>query len=114
MAFGNVIDGAAVRNDVAAKAPLAAQDVRHQPLVRTTGLAIRAVVGAHHGSRMSLDDSRAKRRQVGLSQISLSRPGVKAVAFRFGSAVYGVVLGRGGNFQIARVIALQAFDESDS
>src|SRR5215213_10789024 len=47
VAFPGISNGAAVRNDVTIKAPLAAQDISHELLVRTTRLFIRAVVRTH-------------------------------------------------------------------
>ena len=66
----DVFDGRAVRDDVAAEAPLAAQDVV-QLFVGARGFAVRAVVGAHHASaRPSTTSARNAGRYV--SRMSLS------------------------------------------
>src|SRR2546430_2297984 len=92
MALPDVADGAAVRNDIAIKTPLFAQNVSHQSLVRATWFAVRAVVSTHDRLRVTLDDCGSKRGQVGFAQIAFVGPGIEAVTFRFWSTVYRIVL----------------------
>ena len=107
----DVVDGPAVRHDVAAEAPLFAQDLLQQPATGATGLVQRAVVGAHHGLSLSPLHAQLERREVGFAQIVLVDNGVEAVSLRFRTAVHDVVLGGGHGFQVVGILALETFDK---
>src|SRR5262245_33183803 len=98
---------------MAFEAPLTAQDVV-ELLVSAARGAVRSVVSAHHALSFAFDDSGAESGQISLLQVALADDSVKAVPFRLGAAVDGEMLHRGNNFQVARVVALQAFDISDA
>src|SRR5438128_1279966 len=113
MALPNISNRAAVRDNVATKAPFSAQNIRQQSLVCTAGLAVRSVVSAHDGSCLAFHDSGAKRRKICLSQISFPDFGVETVPFRLWSTVHSVVFGCGDHFQVTRIIALQTFHKGN-
>ncbi len=107
----NIADGAAVRNHVALKAPLLAQDVVQQARVGAGGQPVHAVVGAHYALRAALSNRGFEMRQVGLEQVALADARVEGVAQGFGPAVHRVMFGGGDGLQILRIVALQAVDE---
>src|SRR3989442_264613 len=113
MAFPDVADRTAVRDDITIKAPLLTQDVCHQCLICAAWFTVRAVVSAHDRLRLAFDDGGAKGGQVRFAQISFSGSGIEAVPFGFWSTVHGIVFRGGYQFQISRIVALQAFDESN-
>ena len=102
----DVIEGAAVADDVAAEAPAAAKDVHEEELAAAAGLPERAVVGAHNRLDARPDEF-FKCREVGLEEVLLGGPRVEAVALPLGSAVHGVVLGAGRSLKVAPMVALQ-------
>ncbi len=109
----DVADRAAVGDDIALEAPFLAQDIRKQPRIGTCGLAIHAVVGAHHGVSAALADGGFEMRQIGLAQVAFIDHGIERVARRLRAAVNGEVLCCGDGLQIFRIVALHAFDERD-
>ena len=96
--FMEVPDRPAVRDEVALEAPLAAQ-LAHQRVAGAAGLAVRAVVGAHHGLDLRLLHERAEGGQIGLLHVLRRGEGVEAVAQGLGPAVDGEVLGAGRRFE---------------
>ncbi len=60
---------------------------------------------------MSFLDQRAEGRQIGLVQIDLGRMHVEVMALRLWSAMHGVVLCGGDEFQVLGIIPLQPFYE---
>ena len=60
---------------------------------------------------MAVDDGGAEGGRVGVIEIVEGDGNVEAVAKRFGAAVDGVVLGSGDDFEIFRIVALEAGDE---
>ena len=107
--FMEVPDRPAVRDEVALEAPLAAQ-LAHQRAARAAGLAVRAVVGAHHGLDLRLLHERAEGGQIGLLHVLRRSDGVEAVTQGLGSAVDGEVLGAGRRFE-RFALSLQAAHE---
>src|ERR1700679_403724 len=113
MAVGlaEVVNGVAVRGDVALKAPVAAEDVAEEHFAGTGGVFIDAVVGAHDGVCFAFCDRRAEGGQVCVPEIVRSGIDVGFVAGGFGAGVDGVMLGRGDGAVIFGIVALDAFDE---
>src|SRR5262245_66666803 len=107
MELVDVVNRAAVRDDVAFEAPLPAQDVV-KLLVGAARLAVGPVVGAHYSFRLAFDDGGAEGGQIGFLQIAFADDGVEAVPFRLGAAVYGEMLRNGDDLRVARIVALQA------
>ena len=93
VALVDVVDGAAVGDDVAVEAPVLAQDVLEQALARRGGLAVDAVVGAHHRGDARppgpAPGTRAGRSRTGRARWAARR----RVALRLGAAVDREVLG---------------------
>src|SRR6185436_7828792 len=108
MSMPNVVDGAAVGNNVAVEAPLAAQNIRHQLLVCATRLTVRAVVSTHHRVGPAFHDRRAKSGQISFAQIAFVSGRVETVTLRFRTTMHCVMFRRGYYFEVARVITLQS------
>ncbi len=106
-----VVDGPAVGRHKAPELPVVAQDVDQQQLAAARGRAVQAVVGAHDGVGLRIDDGRAELRQVGVPQVVRRGLHVELVAARLGAGVHGEVLRRGDHLVELRVGALQAADE---
>jgi hypothetical protein len=77
-----------------------------EPAAGAGRLAVQAVVGAHHALGAAFDDGGAEGGQVGLTHVALGGGGVEAVALGLGAAVDGVVLGRRGDLEVFRIVAL--------
>ena len=114
MAVEDVDDRAAVGHHVALEAPLAAQLILEQELVGAGGLAVDAVVGAHHRVGLGLGDRGAEGGQIGVELVVLADVDVGRVARRLGAAVHGVVLGRGDDAVVLGIVALHAGDEGNA
>ena len=112
MALEDVDDRSAIGDHVALESPLASQLVLQKEFIGAGGLAVDAVIGAHHRAGFGLDDRGAEGRQIGVHLIVLAYGNVGGVARRFRAAVYGKVLGRGDGAVIARVVTLQSGNKS--
>ncbi len=97
----DVDDRAAVGDDVALEAPLAAELILEQELVGAGGLAVDAVVGAHDGVGLALGDGGAEGGQIGVELVVLADVDVGGVARGLGTAVDGEVLGGGDDAVVA-------------
>ena len=106
----DVRDGAAVGHDVAGELPFSAQDALQQVGMGAAGLAVHAVVRAHHALHARLGDQRLEGGQVGFPQVLHADFGVEFVAEGLRAAVDGEMLGAGGGFQ-ERPVPLQPPDE---
>ena len=91
--------------------PVAAEDVAEEHFAGAGGDVVDRVVGAHDGVGVALGDGGAEGGQVGVPEIVRSGIDVGLVARGLGSAVDGVVLGRGDGAEVVRIVALDAFDE---
>ena len=91
------------------EAPVAAQRF-HQRRARAAGLAVRAVVGAHHGLDLRVPDEGAEGGQIALLHVLGRDDRVEAVAQGLGPAVRREVLGAGGGLE-RFALALQAAHE---
>ena len=113
----DVNDRPAVRDHVrvgargAAKAPLLAEDLLQEGRAGAARLAVGAVIGAHHRHRPALAHAGLKVGQVGQAQVALAGDGIKGVPVGLGAAVHGIVLGRGHQFQVPVIVALEPLDK---
>jgi hypothetical protein len=105
MALVDIVDGAAVRDDIAPEAPFVSKDGGEQAAAAAAGLAIEAVVGAHDGEGFPFPDAHFKLREVGLAKVAFVRSGVEKMAFRFGAAMDGEVFDGGDGLEIFRIVA---------
>ena len=103
----NVVNRAAIGNDVAVETPLPAQQVRKQQRIRAGRLAINGVVGAHHRADMAFAHGGLKMRQVGFVKIAFGRLGIERVPLRFRPAVDGKMFRAGHRLDVIRIVALQ-------
>src|SRR5580698_10025651 len=110
--LGEVVDGVAVGGDEALEVPVLAEDIFEEEIACAGGLAIDGVVGAHDGVGFGFGDGGAEGGEVGVPEVVVGGIDVDLVACGLGAAVDGVVLGRGDGFEVLRIIALDAFDES--
>ena len=113
MVLIDIVDGAAIGDDITLEAPFLAKDSGEQAAAAAAGLAIEAVVGAHDGISSAFLYSHFKLREVGLAEVALVRPGIEEMPFGFGAAMDGEVFDGGDGLEILRVVALQAFDKLD-
>ena len=103
-----VAHGIAVGHDVALELPGAAQSVLQRELVGAGRLPIDAVVGAHDGSGVTLDDGGAECRKVGVFHVMLADIDVGEMTRGLRTAVHDEVLrGRDGEV-VAGVRALHS------
>ena len=109
----DIVDSAAVRDDVSLELPRAAKRVLQQKLVSAGRLAVDAVVCAHHRPGVALHNRRAKCRRVCVFLVMLADVNVSEVARWLRPAVYGKVFGSGDHAIIMRIVALHAGDESN-
>ncbi|MNV13338.1 hypothetical protein D3C71_1039740 [compost metagenome] len=107
-------DGPAIGNHVALEAPVAAQQVAQQEMAGAGGLAIHAVVGAHHRIHIALFHQCFEGRQVGVVQIALARARIEVMAVGFRAAVYGQVLGSGVQLAVDGIVTLQTVHEGNT
>ena len=107
----DVADGAAVGDDVAAEAPLLAENLFEQMRIGAGGFTVEAVVGAHDGCRVPFLDGGLELGKIGFFQVGFGDLGVERVALRFGPAMHGKVFGRSDYLEVLRIVALQSFDK---
>ena len=104
----DVDNRAAVGDHVALEAPLAAQLILEQELVGAGGLAVNAVVGAHHRVGLALCHRGAEGGQIGVQFVVLAHHHVCRVARGLRTAVHGKMLGGGDDAIVMRIVALHA------
>ncbi len=114
MAIGDILDGIAVGNNVALKAPGSAQMIFQQQIVGAGWLAIDAVIRAHDRSGLRFDDRRPEGRQIGIFQVMGRYEYVGDVAGRFRPRVNGKVLRSRNDVRQVGVVALHARDEGNT
>ena len=91
-----VADGAAVAGDKTLESPLVAQDLLLIACLRTAGLSVDALVGAHDLGHLALLDQRLEGWQVGLPEVALGQVlYIELMAVPFRTAMHGEVLGAG-------------------
>src|SRR3974390_1854433 len=114
MSLLNVLYSTAVGDHVSLEVPRLAQLVFQQEGIGAGGLAVNAVVGAHHRSRFRLGNGSAKGWQVSVFLVVARDRDVRLVACRLRPAVYGVVLRCGNHAVVLGIIALHTGDEGDA
>jgi len=72
VAVHNVANRAAIGDNVTLEAPFAAQLILQQELIGAGGLAVNAVVGAHHAAGLALGNGGAKGGQIGVQLVVLA------------------------------------------
>ena len=107
-----VANGPAVTGNQPVEAPQVAQDVLLVAGIAAAGVAINALVGAHHLGHPALLHQCLEGRQVGLPEVALGQVlNVEGVAVPFRTAVHGKVLGAGQQLAVgadAQVLAVVA------
>src|SRR6185503_20684040 len=111
MEFVNVINRAAIRDDISFESPIIAQDFAKQRVMRAARLAQIAIVSAHHGICACFFDTRFKSWQVSVVQVTLVRHRIETMPLRLRPAMHGVMLRGGYDFEILRTVTLQALHE---
>jgi hypothetical protein len=109
----DVVDRAAIGDDVARKLPLAAQNIAEQHVAATRRLAVDAVVCTHERVRATFANAHLEVGQIALAQVTLAHDGVERVALWLRSAVDGEVFHGRDGLEVLRVVALQPADELD-
>ena len=104
-----VPDGAAVARDESAEAPVLPQDLMFVAVLGAAGLAVDALIGAHHLSH-ALVDQCLEGRQIGFPEVALRQVlDVERMAVPLRTAMHGEVLGTGQQLAILGVLGpLQA------
>src|SRR5690242_18863547 len=95
LAAPDVMNGVAIRDNVAVEAPTLAQDVGEEEGIRAGGNAVNRVIGAHDSSDVSFANSHLKLWEVSFVRIPFGRSRVEAMPFGFRPAVNGVMFGAG-------------------
>ena len=113
MICGNVSDCVAIGYDVSLETPLAPQLVLQQIFVCACRLPIDRVVGAHHRSSLSFDDSGAECGLIGVHLVVLADVHIGEVTRGLRPAMHGVVLRCRDGEIVLRVVALQSRYVSD-
>src|SRR5258708_7698651 len=108
MSYEDIIEGAAVGDDMPLKMPFLAKDVVKQRGAGAAGFTVDAIIRTHDGFHPGIDQS-FKGIEIGFPQVLFVDNGVEGVAIGFGSAVNGKMFGAGRGFEIARIIALDPF-----
>ena len=106
------IDRITIGDHVAVELPGAPKLVLEQKVVSARRIAVDAVVGAHDGFRMSLDNRCSERGQVRIFQVVFRHHHIDGVPNRFRSAVDCEVFGGRDHAKIFRIVALHSTDES--
>ena len=112
VAFGDVHDSAAVRDDESFEPPCAAQMILQQHLVGAGGVSVDGVVGTHDGLDVSVDHGGAEGGEVGFLEVTRTHVHVEAMSQRFGTAVHGKVFAGCDCLRMFGVGALHSGDES--
>ena len=110
VALVKIVDGPAVGDNVAAKAPLIAEKTEKE-LIGAGGFTADGIVGAHDGVGVAINDGGAEGGRVGVVKIVKRNRNIEAVTDGFGAAVNGVMLGSRNGFEKVRIVALKACDE---
>src|SRR4051812_13686571 len=82
-----------------------------QIVIGASGLSINSVVGAHDGLGFAVDNRHAEGGKISVFQIVLGDIDVGVMAREFGSAMYGIMLGRGDRLEVLGVVALKSGHE---
>ena len=110
----DVAHGAAIAHDVALESPLFPQALLKKVRAGAAGYPVYGVIHAHDRIRFALHDCGPERRQIRIDLVRLAHPGVKDVPLRLWTAVHGVVLGCGDDFQVVRIVPLHARNKRDA
>ena len=100
----DIVDRAAIRDDVTCKTPLVAQQFGEQKRVRAGGFAIDGIVSAHHGADVAFAHGGLEMRQIRFVKIPFRRLGIETMALGFGPLCTAKCL--------AQAIALMYFGSS--
>src|SRR6185437_11345216 len=111
MAREDVAHGIAVGNYISLEAPLAAKLILEQIFTCAGRLSLDRVISAHDGTGLTLNDGRAESRLIGVELVVPVYVDIGKVARRLGAAVDVIVLGRGDDPVVLRVITLHSGDE---
>ena len=105
-AVKEIVDGIAVGEHNGVVAPFVAQDVDEQAIAGAAGLALEALVGAHHLAHVGFLHQRLEGGQIGLPQVAVRWVHVHRVAQGLRSAMHGIVLGTGVGLEVIGVVTL--------
>ena len=114
MAGVDVCHGGAVTDDISVKMPGVAEMIAQQHGVGAGGSSIDGVIGAHDGLGVGFGHCSAEGGKVGVLEIVRRDIDVEAVPDRLRATVHSVVLGRGDNLEVFRVITLHAGNKGDT
>ena len=110
----DVVHCAAIAHDVALESPLFPQALLQKVCAGAAGYPVHGVIDAHDRIRFALHDGGPERRQIRIDHVGLAHLGVKHMPFRLRTAVHGVVLRRGDDFQVMGIVPLHARNERDA
>src|SRR5580704_153575 len=114
MASVDVCHGGAVTDDISVKMPGVAEMIAQEHGIGTGGSSVDGVIGAHDGLGMGFGHGSAEGGKVGVLEIVRRDIDVETVPDRLRATVHSVVLGRGDNLEIFRVVTLHASNKSDT
>ena len=114
MALMEVLDGPAVGNHMAFKAPFVSQNIRKKRLASAAGLSVGAVVSAHHRLHLRFLHTGLESGKISFIQILLTCHCVKLVSQILGAAVHRKMLGTGRRLHIVLVMPLKPLHETHS
>ena len=97
-AIEEVIDGVAVGEHDTVISPFVAQDVDEQAVAGAAGLALEALVGAHHLAHIAFLHQCLEGRKIGLPEVAVGGFHIHRVAQGLGAAMNCVMLGAGMRF----------------
>ena len=107
-AVKEIVDGIAVGEHNGVVAPFVAQDVDEQAVAGAAGLALEALVGAHHLAHVGFLHQRLEGGQIGLPKVAVRRVHVHRVAQGLWSAMHGIVLRTGVGLEVIGIVTLHA------
>ena len=102
----DVGDCCTITDDVAVKVPGVAQVIAQEHGVCAGGRSVDCVVGAHHGLSVGLGNGGAEGGQIGVLEIVRRHIDIVLMARRLRTAVYGIVLRGGDQFEVFGIVAL--------
>ena len=111
MVLVDVVDGAAVGNNIAAVIPFIPQDLFQQRFASAAGFSVDAVIGAHDRRRIGVLDAVAERPEIGIIHRLPVDLNVRFVAGRFGTGMNGKMLDGGVELAVGRIVSLKSFDK---
>src|ERR1700691_6020560 len=109
-----VVDGIAVRSDIALESPVLAKNVLEKHFAGTGGDLVDGVVSAHDGVSLAFGDGGAECGQVSVPEVVFAGIDVNLMAGGFRPAVHRVMLGCGDGAEVFRVVALNALYERNA